>query len=123
LKPEVRIHVKLQNPMSLSKAIELAIQADSMVWDVSRRSNVRPGMPVTRHGGYRPTTNNIIGGTTISSSSGGPSPMELGVTEGKNKFVPRSSIVCYYCKKPGHMKRDCRKLKLNSQRVATAHPN
>jgi len=123
LKPEVRIHVKLHDPASLSKAIELAIQADSMVWDVSRRSGTRPVMPMNRANVYRPSA--TIGATTTgtTSSSGGASPMELGVTEGKSKIAPRSSVVCFYCKKPGHMKRDCRKLKVNSQHAATAHPN
>lgn len=35
----------------------------------------------------------------------------------------RSSRSCYYCNKPGHIKRDCRKLKADQSRANTVNPN
>ena len=44
LRPEVRIHVELKNPTTLSDAVEWAIQADSLVWQIKRRrSSPTPG--------------------------------------------------------------------------------
>ena len=37
LRPEVRIHVELKTPTTLSDAVEWAIQADSLVWQIKRR--------------------------------------------------------------------------------------
>ncbi|XP_071912580.1 uncharacterized protein [Coffea arabica] len=38
-------------------------------------------------------------------------------TRGQNAEV----VVCYYCQKPGHMKRDCKKLQYRNQRTQSAH--
>ncbi|GAA0148516.1 hypothetical protein LIER_07936 [Lithospermum erythrorhizon] len=37
--------------------------------------------------------------------------------ENPNEIV----VVCHYCHKPGHLKRDCRKLQYNNRRTSSAH--
>lgn len=99
LKPEVRIHVKLQQPTTLHDAVELAIKADSMVWERGRISNNR-------------FTN---GGSTNrgAATRSGPAPMELGAVEQQRpKNLP---LKCFYCGKPGHKRRDCKKLQADRQ--------
>jgi len=95
LKPKVKIHVKLQNPKSLNEAIELAMRADSMLWNGSKS--------------YNSQTHN---------SNSGPAPMELGTAEGhtldrSGKGTVKKPIRCFKCQKLGHKARDCRSSKQN----------
>lgn len=75
LRPDLRIHVRMQNPDTLAKTIQLAIQADEMVRD-AHPFGMR-GM--TRSFGY----SKPFVGRQMASSSGGPTPMELGAVDAK----------------------------------------
>jgi hypothetical protein len=100
LKPEVRIHVKLQQPTTLHDAVELAIKADSMVWERGRNGNSR--------------FVNMSSNNRGAVARGGPAPMELGAMEPQK---PRNQpLKCFYCGKPGHKRRDCKKLQAYKQR-------
>lgn len=113
LKPELRIHVRMQNPDTLAKTIQLAIQADEMVRDV-HPFGMR-GM--ARNVGYsKPFVGRLMAG-----SSGGPTPMELGAVDAKVGRPRReladqgppgySQIKCFCCGKLGHIRRNCFKYK------------
>ena len=104
LKPEVRIHVKLQQPTTLHDAVELAIKADSMVWERGRNGNNR----------FINTNYGNRGG-----AKAGPTPMELGAVE-QQKPKTQWPLKCFYCGKPGHKKRDCKKLLADKQRDGNA---
>ena len=97
LKPEIRLHVELKQPVTLSAAVELAIQVDSLMWQVKKG-------PQPYLGGRIP--NRVTTGT-------GPTPMDLGATEDKpNTNRPGSSGKeipqrCFFCGKLGHFKREC----------------
>lgn len=128
LRPEVRIHVELKNPATLSDAIEWAIQADSLVWQIKkRRSSPTPGAshyPIHQQR-QEPRTN-------------GPTPMELGAADTKRtntvnytngvrrqNFNNRrqnfnnarrlqskkstSDVECFYCHRLGHYQNNCPK--------------
>lgn len=100
LKPEVRIHVKLQQPTTLHDAVELAIKADSMVWERGRNGNSR--------------FVNMSSNNRGAVARGEPAPMELGAMEPQK---PRNQpLKCFYCGKPGHKRRDCKKLQAYKQR-------
>lgn len=111
LKPEVRIHVKLQQPTTLHDAVELAIKADSMVWERGRSfGNTRSFNTSSSRG-------------TAPSRSNGPAPMELGAVEQqKPKTQP---LKCFYCHKVGHKRLECKKRLADMQRdsAATARTN
>ena len=103
LKPEVRIHVELKKPDTLAEAIELAIQTDSLLWQIRRGPTL-----VGRGDTYRAMT---------SHHSAGPSAMEIGSLETKGHVGPeramnfKQNIRCFYCGARGHYKRDCLKRK------------
>lgn len=100
LKPEVRIHVELKNPATLAEATQLAIQTDSILWQVKKGPNL------VERGTFRQATH----------QNTGPAPMELGTME-NHRERPNSSIRCFYCKRMGHMKKDCPKRKARLSRT------
>ena len=112
LRPEVRIHVELKSPTTLSDAVEWAIQADSLLWQSKKQrrpsSTPRSFYPANRQQQQQqePRT--------------GPTPMELGAADSKKsnnnntvrrqKFTkPISKVECFYCHRLGHYQRDCPK--------------
>lgn len=105
LKPDVRIHVELQNPNTLAEAVELAIKADSLVWQVKKgNSGFKPTPFIPRGGGPRyPGANQFSG----------PSPMELGAMDASKRFdrskrdSSKEERKCFVCKRPGHLWRQC----------------
>lgn len=109
LKPAIRTHVKLQKPTMLHDAVELAIKADSAVWQSSRSY-------ISSSGGSR---------SNAQQQQAAVTPMELGTadldamqqTTGNFSQQQRTSqrpkpvaAKCFYCGKPGHLKRQCHKL-------------
>lgn len=118
LKPEIRLHVELKQPASLADAIELAIQVDSLLWQV------RKGPRLVGRDSYLHTH--------AASPAGGPSPMEIGALENRKPMLPKYSsgaaprvlnkehIRCFFCKQMGHFKRDCPKRK---KRFGSRRPN
>jgi hypothetical protein len=91
LKTNIRLHVQPHRPSTLHDAIELAIQMDTLMWQLKK------GSPLFQTG----TTG--MRGSTFD----GPTPMDLGVMQPRNA-PSQKTMVCFYCKKPGHVKRDCR---------------
>ena len=114
LKPEIRIHVELKQPATLAEAVQLAIQVDSLMWQIKK------GPALVGRGTYR----------EVNARSAGPAPMEMGAVETRPRgyrppvYRPaapaaaaynaqrrpafsKSEQRCYYCKQLGHIKRRC----------------
>ena len=100
LKPEIRLHVELKQPVTLSAAVELAIQVDSLVWQVKK--------------GPQPYLGDRVPSRVATGT--GPTPMDLGTTESKpNAYTRKSGPLgkenipprCFFCGKLGHFKREC----------------
>jgi hypothetical protein len=110
LKPEVRIHVELQNPTTLEQAVQLSIQTDSLLWQVKKGPNL-----VGRGGPYRDNTN----------GSSRPQPMELGALETKEGKQWRrqrdlSHVKCYNCEQLGHIAWNCSQRKTKERQSSRA---
>jgi hypothetical protein len=118
LKPEIRMHVTLHTPATLHEAVELAIQADGLLWGMHKGRKLpsyapRPNFPVQRQ--------------RVDS---GPTPMELGSMEPEEggqaelHYVQgkRKAIKCFYCQRAGHRIADCRQRKIDEQRDRRAQP-
>jgi hypothetical protein len=110
LKPEVRIHVELQNPTTLEQAVQLSIQTDSLLWQVKKGPNL-----VGRGGPYRDNTN----------GSSRPQPMELGALETKEGKQWRrqrdlSHVKCYNCEQLGHIAWNCPQRKTKERQSSRA---
>jgi hypothetical protein len=105
LKTEVRLHVALQQPDTLNKAIELAVKADAMVWK-DKRTTV-------------PYLNR--------KDTPGPVPMELGAMQSSQQNGKgdkqrndrkKKEVECYYCHKLGHVAAVCRKKARDAEKKA-----
>lgn len=105
LKSEIRMHVTLRKPVTLHEAVEMAIQADGLLWSMLKgrkppSNTQRPNFPVQKQ--------------SVNSS---PTPMELGSMEHEDGgqaelyFTEggRRPPTCFYCNRPGHRIADCRK--------------
>ena len=115
LRPEVRIHVELKNPTTLSDAVEWAIQADSLVWQIKRRrSSPTPG---AFHHPFQQQR---------QEPHTGPTQMELGAADNKRtnnnncnqrrqnfnnvrRQPSKKDVECFYCHRLGHYQRFCPK--------------
>lgn len=98
LKPHIAQAVALQRPATLDSAVELAIKADSISFNLSK-----PSLAVRRN----------------PAPSSGPSPMDLGQITAKpfHRHPPakpqpsdqprRRTIICYNCRQPGHIASHC----------------
>lgn len=107
LKPEVRKEVELKladrppGKTTLEEAQRVALVADDVLYTLRLR----------RTGGYPPGPHGPSGAADGKPSGGGgtgPAPMELGAADA----APAPGVrVCYWCGKPNHMQRDCRRFK------------
>ena len=103
LKPEIRMHVTLRKPVTLHEAVELAIQADGLLW--SMHKGRKPPSPTQQHFPVQK-----------QSVTSGPTPMKLGSMEqedgGRAELYftedRRKGLRCFYCNRPGHQIADCR---------------
>eukprot|EP00878_Enallax_costatus_P023132 GHUV01024593.1.p1 GENE.GHUV01024593.1~~GHUV01024593.1.p1 ORF type:complete len:257 (-),score=16.00 GHUV01024593.1:9-779(-) len=86
LKPEIRAHVWLQNPTTLTKATELAVKADAVLWE--NKNHLRPfnNMRQVQHSGPR------NGATPMELGSATPvdpsTPAELDAAEATKPYRP-----------------------------------
>lgn len=109
LRPEVRIHVELKNPTNLSDAVEWAIQADSLVWQVKRRHSSSTPRP------FYPSRQQQPSPQQQQQFCNGPTPMELGAVNDKKtnnnanmqKCNRMANVRCYNCHRLGHYKSHC----------------
>ena len=105
---DVRIRIKQAHPKDLNDAVRLAVELDAYN-QAEKQSSVR----ATRH---EETLDNFK--TLLTDLSKKVDNLQ------KTQFVPqrmhetgpdtptqKERKTCYYCKKPGHFRRDCRKLK------------
>lgn len=122
LKPAVRMEIKLRQPKTLADAIELALQADSLLWTAGGRGRAqfvpKPAFrPVNQREGPAPME---LGSMQPADNGGGST--ELNKLEQSNPSS-RADVECYYCHQKGHFKRDCRKLKAAQSRRSQVQPN
>lgn len=103
LKPEIRMHVTLRKPATLHEAVELAIQADGLLWGMQKGRKPSDFAPRSNYSGQRQPMDSA------------PTPMELGSMEHEDD-VPsemyvmegrRKVLRCYYCQRAGHRIADC----------------
>jgi hypothetical protein len=118
LKPEVRIHVELKKPSTLAEAIELAIQTDSLLWQIVKKG---PSL-IGRGNGYHNLTHHPQHPTAMEIDS--LEPKQGAQTTSSRTYRPTGrpsqDFRCYFCGAKGHYKRDCRKRK---RRLATKYPS
>ena len=120
LKPETRMHVVLRKPTTLHEAVELAIQADGLLWSMQKgrkppSSAARPNFPPPKQ-----------------SRDSGPTPMELGSMEQDNpeaelcfSEAKRTPLRCFYCHRIGHRTAFCRQRlldELKNRQAQTSKP-
>jgi hypothetical protein len=109
LKPEIRLHVTLHKPATLHEAVELAIQADGLLWGMQKGRKApsyapRPNLPMQRQ--------------PVDS---GPTPTELGSMQYEDADMAEMHVVegrrkppkCYYCNCAGHRIADCQQRKID----------
>lgn len=95
LKHEVMRQVMMHDPTTLQAATTLAVRADMAVFKTSRQSRGGP------RGGYTSHTQGA------SSSTTGPTPMELGAHSTQGAKPGAGSFNCYNCGGMGHMAYQC----------------
>uniref|UniRef100_A0A383WFM0 Ty3 transposon capsid-like protein domain-containing protein n=1 Tax=Tetradesmus obliquus TaxID=3088 RepID=A0A383WFM0_TETOB len=118
LKPEIRMHVTLHTPATLHEAVELAIQADGLLWGMHKGRKPpsyvpRPNFPVQRQ-----------------PMDPGPTPMELGSMEQENVGQAEFHLVegrrkplrCFYCHRAGHRIADCYQRKSDEEKQRGSQP-
>jgi hypothetical protein len=101
LPSDVRMHVRMHNPSTLSHAMELAAQAGEATHGASGMSP--PSVP-----------------GLVSPTASAPAPMELGVMRARysSRNAPSGDLVCFFCEQPGHSFRHCRELALMKRELA-----
>jgi hypothetical protein len=109
LKPEIRMHVTLHKPTTLHEAVELAIQADGLLWGMHRGRKSpnyapRPNFPVQRQ--------QVDSGTT-PMELGSMEPEESGQTKLHYMQGKPKTIRCFYCQRAGYRIADCRQRKID----------
>eukprot|EP00878_Enallax_costatus_P029486 GHUV01031977.1.p1 GENE.GHUV01031977.1~~GHUV01031977.1.p1 ORF type:complete len:303 (-),score=31.63 GHUV01031977.1:148-1056(-) len=113
LKPQVRLHVELQHPDKLARAIELAIQVDSLVWQMQTRSS-RAGM-TSRWGGSSENRRSYEGYHRADAngeyqqpagSTDGHVPMQCGAVTLEQKKGGKG-MRCFNCNQRGYTAKLC----------------
>ncbi|ETN08337.1 hypothetical protein PPTG_12143 [Phytophthora nicotianae INRA-310] len=103
LKRATQAYVKLQNATPLSEAIDKAAK-----YEMSHLSGEHKATREKPRREQQP----VDGRAPASSATRSPFSKE---SFNPGHFVPaeqtKVGYVCYFCKKPGHFKRDCKKLK------------
>ena len=124
LKDHQRQQVLLARPESLEDAILLAERADAAIM-YNRASS--SGFGGRGSGGYRGNNNrNNRRRGGYDRSNNGYAPMDIDALESSGKHTggaggarrdggARGKVTCYYCGKPGHVKRQCFKLQRDNK--------
>lgn len=105
LNPKISLVVRCQNPNSLNEAINIAISEEKLVHFINKRNPSGNNLNQLRSG--KPT--NSQNHFNKFSHQGTPNFSKFT----NNKF---SSIVCRYCKTPGHTIDRCKKREYNNNR-------
>ena len=102
---EIRLHVAKGKPDTLQQAMALAMEVDAVLEAEARRGSVpRRGAMKSAKGEQESLVEQLRAELT-GMMKDWQSKMEQTV---KKNQTPRKEIVCFRCKKKGHMKRDCR---------------
>ena len=101
LKPAVRKEVELKDPKSWDEAVRMAERTDAVLYSISK-GNQQQGMSSTNR------------------SNSGYQQMDVNANQMSDQGETR---VCYYCKQPGHLKRNCKKRQANLLLKASRQQN
>ena len=118
---EVRLQVELRGPNNFHEAAMFAERADAVITRVAGH-NAQKTAPQKTKWGYaqrQPVQPKTGGEHSAQGSSGGPEPMELGTASRRSLSRAeydklRTEKACFFCKKPGHLARNCPMKKRNS---------
>ena len=105
---ELQRHVQFGHPNSLNEAISLAIEFEA--FEAGRRID----KPINREPELYTVTAEITQNSQQNDNS-----TQRNVNDANNS----SSVTCFYCKKPGHMVRECPKLKYKQEKSQTTWQN
>ena len=117
---DLRRHVQFGHPHDLNAAISLAIEfeafesgnRDKLRKPANRSAEVcavgahRPSSPETQN--HSSTPNNKVQKSSSATTNSGDKPSSF----------DKSQVECHYCKKKGHFKKECRKLKYKLEQEA-----
>ena len=117
---EIRLQVELRGPADFHEVAKFAERADAVIMCVAGH-NAQKAAPQKTKWGYSQHLPVPIktSGESSAHGSGGPEPMELGTAS--RRSLTRAEYeklhakkVCFVCRKPGHLARNCPMKKKNS---------
>lgn len=115
LKPKVRLHVEIQQPATLARAIELATQVDSLMWQIDNKGARSRATRSFYESDYASDSapSHSEDRANLAQNSNGPTPMQICAAEmkpsstGDKDRTYYTNMRCYNCNELGHPQKLC----------------